>query len=199
MRCDLLAPGVSTTLGVKSCAVRILPARPYIRRADYWKNAGVRLVVVLFAMLLLTPAAARAAGETSIFYYPWWGTPQKDGKYLHWNKADRLPPAGPRQHVLPDARRVLESRLERAVTAHVRDRAGGRRRGDQLVVGPGLTRSRSAADGHAGRLEARARRRGASRAVREVAADALHRRGRLRVPAGGSASAACMSTTRSTA
>jgi hypothetical protein len=52
----------------------------------------VRLVVVVFAMLLLAPAAARAAGETSIFYYPWWGTPPKDGKYLHWNKGDRLPP-----------------------------------------------------------------------------------------------------------
>jgi hypothetical protein len=52
----------------------------------------VRLVVVVLATLLLAPAVARAAGETSIFYYPWWGTPKKDGKYLHWNKADRLPP-----------------------------------------------------------------------------------------------------------
>ena len=38
------------------------------------------------------PAVASGAGETSIFYYPWWGTPQRDGKYLHWNKGDRLPP-----------------------------------------------------------------------------------------------------------
>ncbi len=52
----------------------------------------MRLVVVLFAMLLLAPAGARAAGETSIFYYPWWGTPQKDGKYMHWNKGGHLPP-----------------------------------------------------------------------------------------------------------
>ena len=52
----------------------------------------MRLVVVVLVTLLLAPAVARAAGETSIFYYPWWGTPKKDGKYLHWNKADRLPP-----------------------------------------------------------------------------------------------------------
>ena len=52
----------------------------------------MRLVVLTFAALLLAPAVARAAGETSIFYYPWWGTPQKDGKYLHWNKGGHLPP-----------------------------------------------------------------------------------------------------------
>jgi hypothetical protein len=51
----------------------------------------VRLVVLLFAIVLLAPAAARGA-ETSVFYYPWWGTPQKDGKYLHWNKEGHLPP-----------------------------------------------------------------------------------------------------------
>ncbi len=52
----------------------------------------LRLVVGLFATLLVAPAVARGAAETSIFYYPWWGTPQKDGKYLHWNKGGHLPP-----------------------------------------------------------------------------------------------------------
>jgi hypothetical protein len=52
----------------------------------------VRFVALALTALALTPAVARAAGETSIFYYPWWGTPQRDGKYLHWNKNERLPP-----------------------------------------------------------------------------------------------------------
>jgi len=52
----------------------------------------VRALVIALAVLTLSPALARAAGETSIFYYPWWGTPQRDGKYLHWNKNERLPP-----------------------------------------------------------------------------------------------------------
>jgi hypothetical protein len=52
----------------------------------------MRLAVVVVAVMLLTPAVARAGGETSIFYYPWWGAPHKDGKYLHWNKGGHLPP-----------------------------------------------------------------------------------------------------------
>ena len=52
----------------------------------------MRVLLLAIVALLLSPALARAAGETSIFYYPWWGTPQKDGKYLHWNKNGRLPP-----------------------------------------------------------------------------------------------------------
>jgi hypothetical protein len=52
----------------------------------------VRAVVLALAALVLAPAVARGAGETSIFYYPWWGTPQRDGKYLHWNKGGHLPP-----------------------------------------------------------------------------------------------------------
>jgi glycoprotein endo-alpha-1,2-mannosidase len=52
----------------------------------------VRALLIALAALMLSPALARAAEETSIFYYPWWGTPKKDGKYLHWDKAGHLPP-----------------------------------------------------------------------------------------------------------
>ncbi|HEU0303243.1 MAG TPA: hypothetical protein VFR32_01550 [Gaiellaceae bacterium] len=52
----------------------------------------MRLVVAALATLLLMPAVARAAGESSIFFYPWWGTPKHDGKYLHWNQRQHLPP-----------------------------------------------------------------------------------------------------------
>jgi len=50
------------------------------------------LVVCLGTLLLLAPGVARGAGETSIFYYPWYGTPKLDGKYLHWNVRGHLPP-----------------------------------------------------------------------------------------------------------
>jgi hypothetical protein len=53
-----------------------------------------RLVAILFVLALsaLAPAAAWAAGGTSIFYYPWWGTPKVDGRYLHWNYGTHVPP-----------------------------------------------------------------------------------------------------------
>ena len=53
----------------------------------------MRALVAAFAAVLLLPSVARGAGETSIFFYPWWGTPKHDGKYLHWNQAQHLPPA----------------------------------------------------------------------------------------------------------
>jgi glycoprotein endo-alpha-1,2-mannosidase len=53
----------------------------------------MRLVSVAFVALVLSPAVARGAGETSIFFYPWWGTPKHNGKYLHWNYGQHLPPA----------------------------------------------------------------------------------------------------------
>jgi glycoprotein endo-alpha-1,2-mannosidase len=52
----------------------------------------MRVVVLALVAFLFAPAVARGAGETSIFYYPWWGTPKHDGKYLHWNKGGHLPP-----------------------------------------------------------------------------------------------------------
>jgi glycoprotein endo-alpha-1,2-mannosidase len=55
--------------------------------------ASVRLALATLALLFLAPAAARAAGESSVFYYPWWGTPSQDGKYLHWNQRGHAPPA----------------------------------------------------------------------------------------------------------
>ena len=63
-------------------------------------------------------------------------------------------------------------------------RARGRRRGRQLVVGPGLARGRPVPDRHARGGSAEARRRRAARAVREVAADARCARGGPRASAG---------------
>ncbi len=43
----------------------------------------LRLIAVVLA-LLAVPAAAQAAPRVSIFYYPWYGTPARDGAWEHW-------------------------------------------------------------------------------------------------------------------
>jgi len=45
--------------------------------------------------LLLLPAGGLAAGTAptvSVFYYPWYGTPVKDGSYRHWSQDGHNPP-----------------------------------------------------------------------------------------------------------
>jgi hypothetical protein len=37
-------------------------------------------------------AATTPGRETSIFYYPWYGNPQFDGAYEHWNQNGHVPP-----------------------------------------------------------------------------------------------------------
>ena len=84
----------------------------------------MRLVVCALAALFLAPAAARAA-ETSIFYYPWWGTPKQDGKYLHWNKGGHLPPHDLASTFYP-SRGPYSSRNWKILSQHMTDiaRAG---------------------------------------------------------------------------
>jgi glycoprotein endo-alpha-1,2-mannosidase len=48
---------------------------------------GTTAVAVWFAL----PAGAGAS--VSIFYYPWYGTPNADGSYRHWQQNGRTPPA----------------------------------------------------------------------------------------------------------
>lgn len=51
-----------------------------------------RLVVVGLATVCLgTPAVARAA-TVAVFYYPWYGTPARDGGWQHWNQNGHAPP-----------------------------------------------------------------------------------------------------------
>jgi glycoprotein endo-alpha-1,2-mannosidase len=52
-----------------------------------------RLVVVGLAWACFcTPAIARAA-TVAIFYYPWYGTPARDGGWQHWSQNAHTPPA----------------------------------------------------------------------------------------------------------
>jgi glycoprotein endo-alpha-1,2-mannosidase len=41
------------------------------------------LIAIAFALLAF-PAAAQAAPRISIFYYPWYGNPARDGSWEHW-------------------------------------------------------------------------------------------------------------------
>ncbi|MGZ4387072.1 MAG: alpha-mannosidase [Gaiellaceae bacterium] len=55
------------------------------------------LSLLALALALTAPAAAVPAQpapgtSVAIFYYPWWGNPTRDGKYLHWNADGHLPP-----------------------------------------------------------------------------------------------------------
>ncbi len=43
----------------------------------------LRLIAVAFVVLAF-PALARAAPRVSIFYYPWYGNPARDGTWEHW-------------------------------------------------------------------------------------------------------------------
>jgi glycoprotein endo-alpha-1,2-mannosidase len=44
---------------------------------------ALRLIAVIVALLAF-PAAAQAAPRISIFYYPWYGNPARDGSWEHW-------------------------------------------------------------------------------------------------------------------
>jgi glycoprotein endo-alpha-1,2-mannosidase len=56
--------------------------------------------LAIFLVLALIPAAGGtlAAGgsvpvRTAVFYYPWYGTPERDGAYVHWQQRGFRPPA----------------------------------------------------------------------------------------------------------
>jgi glycoprotein endo-alpha-1,2-mannosidase len=50
-------------------------------------------LLVALAVLALPTAGIAGVGQTSIFYYPWYGTPAHDGAYQHWAQDGHLPPA----------------------------------------------------------------------------------------------------------
>ena len=61
------------------------------------RNGMRPLVTVLAAVSLLIAVAssdASAGTRVSIFYYPWYGTPELDGGYQHWQQNGARPPHG---------------------------------------------------------------------------------------------------------
>jgi hypothetical protein len=54
----------------------------------------VRRLILCAAIGAALAAPAQAlAGSTSIFFYPWYSTPQVDGFWKHWNRNGHVPPA----------------------------------------------------------------------------------------------------------
>jgi hypothetical protein len=49
------------------------------------------LLTLLFA-LLAAPSPGLAHSTVAAFYYPWYGTPARDGSYEHWQQGEHAPP-----------------------------------------------------------------------------------------------------------
>jgi glycoprotein endo-alpha-1,2-mannosidase len=79
----------------------------------------LRLITVLVA-LLAGPAAAQAASNVSIFYYPWYGTPARDGGWAHWMAGDGSAARDVASNYFP-ARGLYSSSDRRVVTLQMRE------------------------------------------------------------------------------
>ena len=71
--------------------------------------------------------AAPTAAETAIFYYPWFGTPARDGEYVHWQQGGNVPPAQVGSSYYP-ARGLYSSSDRVVLAAQMRE-----------IVGAGVT------------------------------------------------------------
>ncbi len=53
----------------------------------------MRAALCLLVIALLLPAGGAPSGRrVAIFYYPWYGNPRHDGRWMHWNQAHARPP-----------------------------------------------------------------------------------------------------------
>lgn len=91
-----------------------------------WRRVVV-LVAVLAAVLAAGFASAQGtdvtAANVAIFYYPWYGTPVRDGGWQHWNQRSAKPPGSVAASFYP-ARGAYSSTDPRVVDAHMREIAG---------------------------------------------------------------------------
>ena len=81
----------------------------------------IRLTLLALLALLVFPGVGLAGvGQTSIFYYPWYGTPARDGSYQHWAQDGHLPPTDVAAGFYP-ARGPYSSGNPRVVRAQMRE------------------------------------------------------------------------------
>ena len=66
--------------------------------------------------------AAAVRPETAIFFYPWFGTPARDGAYAHWQQGGSVPPGQVASSYYP-ARGPYSSSDERVLAAQMRELA----------------------------------------------------------------------------
>jgi hypothetical protein len=84
----------------------------------------LRLTLLASLVALAVPTAGLAGvGETSIFYYPWYGTPSYDGSYDHWSQDAHRPPSDIAANFYP-LRGVYSSSNPSVVRAQMREIAG---------------------------------------------------------------------------
>ncbi len=55
-------------------------------------RGGLLVSLILVALLGVPGAAAAAPPVAAIFYYPWYGTPARDGAWQHWQQNGGAPP-----------------------------------------------------------------------------------------------------------
>jgi glycoprotein endo-alpha-1,2-mannosidase len=88
------------------------------------KRVIVRALTVLLALAFLAVPGVSGAGarasRVSIFYYPWYGTPQLDGSYEHWAQDGHLPPTDVASSYYP-ARGPYSSADPSVLRAQMRD------------------------------------------------------------------------------
>jgi glycoprotein endo-alpha-1,2-mannosidase len=88
-------------------------------------------VLAAAALLLATAPAAEARVRSAIFYYPWYGTPARDGAYRHWQQNGMRPPRAIASGFYP-ARGIYSSGDSRVIAAQMAEiRAAGV---DQVVA-----------------------------------------------------------------
>jgi glycoprotein endo-alpha-1,2-mannosidase len=93
----------------------------------------LRLALLLTAASCAWPAAAlpnaldpgplSPSARVGVFYYPWFGTPQRDGRYAHWQQRGLRPPADVASSFYP-SRGIYSSSDTLIVDAQMREIAG---------------------------------------------------------------------------
>jgi glycoprotein endo-alpha-1,2-mannosidase len=87
---------------------------------------SMRTLLFFVLAVLCAPALAQAAAPRSaIFYYPWYGSPARDGSYQHWTQSGHAPPLDIASNFYP-ARGAYSSSNPSVLQAQMREiaRAG---------------------------------------------------------------------------
>ena len=90
---------------------------------DAGGSAGTEGVTLAARVVGVAAAPVRLPPEVSIFFYPWWATPDRDGAWRHWEAGGRVPPQDVAANFYP-ARGVYSSSDPAVLAAQFADMAG---------------------------------------------------------------------------
>ncbi len=85
-----------------------------------WLTIAVACLALAGAGAAAVPEVQATGGEAAIFYYPWWGNPEQDGDWQHWNQNGHRPPTSLATRFYP-ARGPYSSSATNVVRAHMRE------------------------------------------------------------------------------